>query len=200
MKYAPSIAKFYNTFAFLYPVIDLALTPQKRVLMKEINDLPNGALLEIGVGTGSHLNHYKAHKVVGIDVSCSMLALAEKNKRKDIQLLQMDGQHLSFKRSTFDYVVLSHVIAVAENPEQLIKEVHRVLKPDGILLVLNHFTPDNWLKHADKIFDRISRVLKFRSLFSTDHISGLKSFKTIKKTDLGYFSYFKLIVFQKIEN
>lgn len=44
---------FYNRFSLFYPLIDVFLRPQKRVLFKEINRLDIGQLLEIGVGNGA---------------------------------------------------------------------------------------------------------------------------------------------------
>jgi phosphatidylethanolamine/phosphatidyl-N-methylethanolamine N-methyltransferase len=48
-------AAFYNRFSLLYPLVDVFLQPQKRLMFQEINNLPDGNLLEIGVGNGAHL-------------------------------------------------------------------------------------------------------------------------------------------------
>jgi phosphatidylethanolamine/phosphatidyl-N-methylethanolamine N-methyltransferase len=67
---------FYNHLSFLYPLIDVFLKPQKRLLFNKVNNLPAGRLLEIGVGNGSHLRQYKKHQVIGIDTSAAMLDVA----------------------------------------------------------------------------------------------------------------------------
>jgi phosphatidylethanolamine/phosphatidyl-N-methylethanolamine N-methyltransferase len=70
---------FYNHFSFLYPFIDLFLKPHKKLLFDELNILPDGKVLEVGVGNGMHLQLYKKHEVIGIDTSTAMLRVARKN-------------------------------------------------------------------------------------------------------------------------
>jgi phosphatidylethanolamine/phosphatidyl-N-methylethanolamine N-methyltransferase len=189
--------KFYDRLTFLYPVIDLFLRPQKRRFFKKINGCPHGRLLEIGVGNGTHLGYYTSHEVTGIDTSASMLDRAQKHQKDNIQLIHMNGETLLFPNEAFDYVVLSHVIAVVDDPERLMAEAYRVLKPNGKVFILNHFTPDNWLKYIDKTFESISRLLYFKSVF---HISGLRQlekFKLSGEFNAGLFSYFKIMIYEK---
>jgi phosphatidylethanolamine/phosphatidyl-N-methylethanolamine N-methyltransferase len=188
---------FYNKFSFLYPLVDIFLKPQKRVLFDEINRLPEGNLLEIGVGNGAHFQLYKKHKVVGIDTSAAMLEIARKKCCGNIKVFKMDGKALLFYDEEFDYVVLSHVIAVVDDPEQLLKEVLRVLKPHGQVFILNHFTPNSWLKHVDRAFGMISKLLHFKSVFCIDEIATIKKFILLKEVHFGLASYFKLLIYQK---
>jgi phosphatidylethanolamine/phosphatidyl-N-methylethanolamine N-methyltransferase len=95
------------------------------------------------VGNGNHLHLYQSHRVTAIDTSLKMLAAARTHQQGDMKILQMNGERLLFHDQTFDYVVLSHVIAVVDNPEKLLEEIHRVLKPNGKIFILNHFTPTN---------------------------------------------------------
>jgi len=188
---------FYNNFSFFYPLVDIFLKPQKKVLFNEINRLPEGSLLEIGVGNGSHLQLYKRHKIIGIDTSAAMLEIARKRSFGDIKVFKMDGKALLFDDEKFDYVVLSHVIAVIDNPEQLLQEVLRVLKPQGQVFILNHFTPNNWLRHIDRVFEIISKILHFRSVFYIHEIAAIKKFILLKEVGFGLASYFKLLIYQK---
>lgn len=188
---------FYNQFSFFYPLVDVFLRPQKRALFREIDTLPQGNLLEIGVGNGAHLQLYKARNVTGIDTSANMLALAAKRKTGNVQLVQMNGESLAFPDASFDYIVLSHVIAVVDDPEQLLAEAFRVLKPDGRMFILNHFTPNNWLKLVDRSFNLISKKLHFRSLFYINDLSALNMFSLLKEVSFGSFAYFKLLIYQK---
>jgi len=190
--------KFYNTFSKFYPLVDIFLKPQKRVLFKEINKLPFGQLLQVGVGNGAHLQLYKTHKVVGIDTSFSMLETARKHNPNDIALLQMNGEMLLFQDQTFDYVVLSHIIAVADNPEKLLEEAYRVLKPGGKMFILNHFTPENWLKHIDKAFHIVSKIFHFKSVFYINNLITIKRFTLLREISFGQLSYFKLLIYSKV--
>jgi phosphatidylethanolamine/phosphatidyl-N-methylethanolamine N-methyltransferase len=188
---------FYNTFSFFYPLVDVFLRAQKKVLFKEINDLPGGHLLEIGVGNGSHFKFYKKHSITGIDTSGAMLELARKQIVGNIRLLKMDGKALLFDDGQFDYVVISHVIAVVDDPGQLMAEVLRVLKPQGQVFILNHFTPDNWLRFIDHAFKSISKFLHFKSVFHIHDIPTIKKFRLLKEVHFGFASYFKLLIYQK---
>ena len=189
--------KFYDRFSFLYPVIDIFLTAQKRKLFQSINDLPSGRLLEIGVGNGRHFKYYNTHEVVGIDTSTSMLSRARDNLKGNIKLLQMNGENLLFPQEDFDYVVLSHVITVINDPEKLFEEVHRVLKPNGKVFVLNHFTPDNWLMYLDRMFERFSSIFYFKSIFDISRIGAIRKFRLLTDADAGFFSYFRILVYEK---
>jgi phosphatidylethanolamine/phosphatidyl-N-methylethanolamine N-methyltransferase len=189
--------KFYDRLTFLYPVIDLFLKPQKVSFFSKVNACRHGRLLEIGVGNGAHFKYYNNHEITGIDISEGMLARASNHLKENIRLLRMSGEELLFPDERFDYVILSHVIAVVEDPEKLLDEVHRVLKPNGKVFILNHFTPNNWLRYVDKAFENFSTLLYFKSVF---HVSGVRrpgKFKLLEEFDAGLFSYFKILIYEK---
>jgi phosphatidylethanolamine/phosphatidyl-N-methylethanolamine N-methyltransferase len=188
---------FYNRFSFLYPVVDIFLKSQKRRLLQEINTLPFGYLLEIGVGNGSHLHLYQSHKIVAIDTSLKMLEAARKRQRTTIKLVHMNGEQLLFQDQTFDYVILSHVIAVVDNPEKLLEEVHRVLKPNGQIFILNHFTPTNWLRYVDYAFHLVSKFFHFKSVFHINRLAMIQKFTLVREIDVSQLSYFKLLIYAK---
>ncbi len=192
-----SSEKFYNQLTILYPVVDILLRPQKRKFFREISSLAHGRLLEIGVGTGTHFKYYDRHEITGIDTSQRMLDEAEKHLKSNIRLELMNGETLLFPEETFDYVILSHVIAVVQDPNNLLKEIHRVLKPNGKVLILNHFTPNNWLKFVDLAAQWLSRHLYFRSVFHLSVFPQIKSFKLLREVNAGFFSYFKIVIYEK---
>ena len=167
-------------------------------MFQEINKLPCGQLLEIGVGHGKHLRLYKKHQITGIDTSQAMLQTAQKHKKENMQLLHMNGESLHFADDTFDYVVLSHVMAVVDHPDKVLEETHRVLKPGGQIFILNHFTPNNSLKHIDKAFQRVGKLFHFKSLFYTSSLKGLHKFTLLKEINVGQLSYFKLLIYTKL--
>jgi phosphatidylethanolamine/phosphatidyl-N-methylethanolamine N-methyltransferase len=197
MNMTHSSEKFYDRLSSLYPIIDLFLKPQKRKFFSEINNLRYGRLLEIGVGNGAHFKYYSTHQIVGIDTSRSMLSRASKQLKDNIQLFHMNGEKLLFPDEVFDYVILSHVIAVVDDPETMMKEVCRVLKPRGKVIILNHFTPRNWLKYVDQIFESVSRLFYVKSVFHISSVEQLKSFKLRSASNAGLFSYFKILIYEK---
>jgi phosphatidylethanolamine/phosphatidyl-N-methylethanolamine N-methyltransferase len=189
--------KFYDWFTVLYPAVDIFLKPQKRKFFGRINALPYGRLLEIGVGNGAHFKYYSTHDIVGIDTSRSMLDRADGHRTANIQLVHMNGEALLFPNETFDYVILSHVVAVVEDPQKLLEEVHRVLKSTGKVFILNHFTPDNWLKYLDRTVEKFSGLLHFRSVFPKSSLNETGKFRLLNEFNAGMFSYFKILVYEK---
>lgn len=188
---------FYNYISFLYPVIDYFLKGHKKTLIEEVNSAVPGKLLEIGIGNGSHLPLYRSHQITGIDISEAMLQNAQRFKGEHTKLLLMNGENLLFPEASFDYVVICHVLAVTKNPDQLLQQIDKVLKPGGKLFILNHFTPDNWLRYLDWAFQPLSSIFHFKSSFHLTDIKELQRFSLHKQTELGNGSYFKLLIFCK---
>jgi len=190
-------ATFYNRFSLLYPVIDIFLARFRKMLISKVNGQPRGRLLEIGVGTGAHLQLYKEHIITGIDISSGMLQKAKQQCDGRVQLLEMNGENLEFAEGSFDYVVLSHVLAVSGNPDKMLSEAYRVMKPGGKLYILNHFTPNNVVQYVDKCFVPFAKLLHFRPVFRQEEIKGFHTFRLTEEISLGVVSYFKLLIFTK---
>ncbi len=188
---------FYNFLSPYYCFINYFLKPHKTRLMEEVNKLPPGDLLEIGVGTGSHLHMYKSHQITGIDISPKMLKYAKKKALDSTKIIEMNGENLSFHNTHFNYVVISHTLAVTKDPELLLQEAFRVLKPDGKMLILNHFTPSNFLKYTDTLFSPISQFFHFNSLFYVHQLKSLQKFTLEKGMALGRLNYTQLLIYSK---
>ena len=188
---------FYNRISFLYPVINYFLEQQRRALIHQVNKSRPGKLLEIGVGNGSHLPLYRSHHITGIDISEAMLEKAKRFESDTVKLLLMNGENLLLPKAGFDYVVMSHVLAVANDPDKLLEQAYRVLKPGGKLFILNHFTPDNGLRYIDRVFQPLSGLFHFRSLFRLEDIHGLKRFSPVSQKGQGIGSYFKLLIYSR---
>lgn len=190
-----SIGRFYDCIQPLYPVVDLFLRKQRRLLIDKVNLQRAGRLLDVGVGTGSHLPLYRHHQVTAIDLSRQMVKKASSYSGATLQVMQMDGEQLSFPDSMFDYVVMCHVVAVASNPDRLIEEAYRVLKPGGRCYVLNHFTPRGGLGYIDRAVQPIASLLKFQSNFTMESMPSLKKFIVLdhESAAFGYYKQLTLV-------
>lgn len=106
-----------------------------------------GKVLEVGVGTGKNLPLYPPGcDVTGIDFSPAMLARAKKRAAKlgvDVMLLEMDAERLSFPDDSFDTVLATCVFCSVPDPVNGLKEMRRVCKPDGLILLLEHVRSEN---------------------------------------------------------
>ncbi len=105
--------------------------------------LAHGRTLEVGVGTGKNLPYYSPEiDLMAIDFSPGMLKVARKKQtqlqRKLISLQEMDVQKLSFKDNTFDTIISTFVFCTVPDPVAGLKELHRVLKPGGNAIFLEH--------------------------------------------------------------
>lgn len=103
-------------------------------ILKELIPERGKRYLDLGCGTGNFLKITKGTKAlfVGVDFSEEML---ERAKRKTKNLVMADVHHLPFKNSCIDGIVNLNVFYELDRPEVFIKEVHRVLKPGGKLIV-----------------------------------------------------------------
>jgi phosphatidylethanolamine/phosphatidyl-N-methylethanolamine N-methyltransferase len=110
-------------------------------------------VLEVGVGTGINASLYPRDcAVTGIDLSSSMLEKArDRVARKNItnvRLLEMDAAGLTFADDAFDIVYAPYLISVVPDPVAVAREMRRVCRPGGRVIILNHFRSPNRLLAA----------------------------------------------------
>ncbi len=111
-----------------------------------------GEVLEAGVGTGLNLGHYPGGvHVTGIDISPRMLARARRRAEAadiDVTLDVADVEDLPYDDDRFDTATASCVFCSVSDPVQGLRELARVTKPDGRVLLLEHVRPRNRLLGA----------------------------------------------------
>ena len=113
--------------------------------------VPAGGLgLEIGAGTGANFPYYPVGaRVLATDVSDQMLAQARaKPHRNRAPLVACDVQALPFRNGTFDWAAETLVFCEVPDPVAGLRELRRVLKPSGHLVMLEHVRPSGWLGRA----------------------------------------------------
>jgi phosphatidylethanolamine/phosphatidyl-N-methylethanolamine N-methyltransferase len=106
------------------------------------------SVLEVGVGTGINLRHYpRSCQVTGIDLSAPMLERARervaKNGLRNVRVMEMDAAALTFADNSFDIVYAPYLISVVPDPVAVVREMRRVCKPGGRIVILNHFKSEN---------------------------------------------------------
>lgn len=112
--------------------------------MKAMRIEPGMNVLEVGIGTGITLELYpRSIKVLGIDLSEEMLAVAKKKSEKlnikNIDLKKMSAEKLELKDESFDRVFAPSVMSVVTHPEKVLIEMIRVCKRGGLICIVSHF-------------------------------------------------------------
>ena len=100
-------------------------------------------VLEVGVGTGKNMEFWPfSCKITAIDLTPGMLDIAQqrakKLQRQNIGLFVADVQHLEFPAKIFDTVVATFVFCSVPDPVQGLREIGRVVRPDGQIVLLEH--------------------------------------------------------------
>lgn len=133
---------FWDLYAAVYDTLP-AHFPPYQVLMEQVVEevvkySDKGKILDAGCGTGnfSIALAKKGYDVVGIDYAEGMLKRAREKKEsagiQNIELRRFDlEEKLIFPDACFDLVISIHTLYAVKNPEQAIKEYHRVLRPNG---------------------------------------------------------------------
>ncbi|MGM0557804.1 MAG: class I SAM-dependent methyltransferase [Myxococcota bacterium] len=103
-------------------------------------------ILEVGVGTGKNMAHYPdGRDITALDISPAMLERARRRADRhgvDVDLVEGDAQDLPFEDDTFDSAVHTFVFCSVPDPVQGLRELNRVVKPGGQLLMLEHVLSD----------------------------------------------------------
>lgn len=131
-----------------------------------------GCVLEVGVGTGLSLPLYPAScRITGIDISEAMLEVARRRVARERlsnveSIVVMDAQNLQFDDNSFDVVMAQYVVNTVPDPDAVLDEMWRVLRPGGELIIVNRIGADRGARlKLERLFQPIAEKLGWRSEF-----------------------------------
>jgi demethylmenaquinone methyltransferase / 2-methoxy-6-polyprenyl-1,4-benzoquinol methylase len=160
--------RLFARWAPIYDGFELVLSGVRRKIALAI-DPTDKSVLDVATGTGSLAIALspKAKKVVGIDLSDKMLAVARKKTHTgDLTFLQMDASRMDFSDGAFDMVTIS--LGLHDMPLEVrtlvMQEAKRVLKKDGKLYILEYDLPPH------RLLGRIT--YRLINLFESNHYKG----------------------------
>jgi ubiquinone/menaquinone biosynthesis C-methylase UbiE len=121
-------------------------------------------VLEVGVGTGKNMPYYPPDlQITALDLTPGMLERAQKRAaalHKSVDLSLGDVQNLRFLDNTFDTVVATFVFCSVPDPIRGLREVNRVVKPGGWIILLEHVRIDRPIigRMMDLLNPLVSRI------------------------------------------
>jgi len=138
-----NLRKLYQLLAFYPGILGVFINPfyfARKGLAKNIGELAGkitGKTLDIGCGSKPYADLYKSTEYIGLEID-SPEARAKRGGADHFY----DGETFPFPDETFDSVVTNQVFEHVFNPEVFLKEVHRILKPEGTMLMTVPFVWD----------------------------------------------------------
>jgi len=126
----------------------------------------SGTVLEIGVGSGLNLRFYTraVTRLVAVDPSEELLSMARR-KAPDlafpVDLRRESAEQLSLDTASVDTIVMTFTLCSIPEPRRALREMRRVLRPDGRLLFVEHgLSPDagvrRWQERLNPVWGRIA--------------------------------------------
>ena len=163
-------------YARLSPVYDMIfgapLQPGRIAAVRQMAIRSGDRVLEIGVGTGINAPLYpKDCHVTAIDLSVPMLDRARRRVARQglahIELLEQDAAWMTFRSNSFDSVYAPYVMSVVVDPIRVAREMRRVCRPGGRIVILNHFRSTNALaSRLERATSPLTVLVGFRLDFS----------------------------------
>lgn len=121
----------------------------RKKVLQMVSDTQPETILDIATGTGDLailLSKSNATKIVGLDLSAGMLEVGKQKAKalgldNKIEMIQGDSENLPFQDNTFDAITVAFGVRNFENLEKGLTEILRVLKPNGIFVILETSVP-----------------------------------------------------------
>jgi ubiquinone/menaquinone biosynthesis C-methylase UbiE len=172
--------EYANDYDTWFDEHDDVFQAQQRMLRAAIPNQGQG--LEVGVGSGRFA--VPSGTRYGIDPSRELIRIA---KRRSIEVVRGEGEHLPYRTSSFDYVLMMTVICFLDDVTAVFREVNRVLQPGGILII-------GFIEKDGEIYriyqgetkkGRFLRVARFRTAEEVDEFfrdAGFAQVSVIKRS------------------
>lgn len=174
---AVSIERVYSFYAGVYDhLFGPVFQSSREALIERLDALPGARILEVGVGTGLLLPLYPRHvEIVGIDLAGRMLDRARTRAKRlelgHVALARMDAGRMAFPDDCFDTVLAAYVVTAVPDYRALLREMIRVCRPGGRIMLVNHFTNGNGLLAAcERAVSPICTHLGFRTDLSLEQV------------------------------
>ena len=149
----------------------------RKKVLKLVADTNPNQILDIATGTGDLailMTKTNATQIIGLDISAGMLdvgrqKISQKKLSNTIKMVLGDSENMSFDDNTFDAITVAFGVRNFENLEKGLSEILRVLKPNGIFVILETSVPEKFpFKQGYRFYSRNILPL-IGKLFSKDN-------------------------------
>jgi phosphatidylethanolamine/phosphatidyl-N-methylethanolamine N-methyltransferase len=199
-----AIKTVYRRWAPVYDALFGWVTTEGRKSAVEMINTRSGRVLEVGVGTGLSLPSYRRElEIVGIDLSPEMLERARERVAAErlgnvTGLYEMDAGDLAFPDGAFDTVVAMYVMTVVPDPEKVMRELARVCRPGGEVLLVNHFSAEDGMRGwVERRMAPFADKLGWRPVFDVGRVLGCGDLELIERQGLRPLGLFTIMRFRK---
>lgn len=191
----------YRRLAPLYDLIfGASLAPGRRAALESLACRPGDRVLEVCVGTGMSLPLYPSQaRVTGIDASRDMLLraaarVAALGLSQVESLVQMDAGRLAFADGSFDKVALMFALSGLPDPLAAVREMQRVCRPGGTIVIVQHFRTASALMRACEILLAPTyRVMRYRADMNLENFLAEAKLDVIETRRTNLFGYATLL-------
>jgi phosphatidylethanolamine/phosphatidyl-N-methylethanolamine N-methyltransferase len=199
-----AVRSAYRRWAPVYDHTFGRVAAEGRKHSVEIINQGKGRVLEVGVGTGLSLPAYGRHlEIVGIDLSPEMLEKARERVATEgltnvTGLHEMDASDLKFPDAAFDTVVAMYVMTVVPDPEKVMRELSRVCRAGGEVIIVNHFSADDGMRGwVERRMAPFADMLGWRPVFDIERVLVCKDLTLMEKRGLRPWGLFTMMRFRK---
>ncbi|MGZ5915425.1 MAG: class I SAM-dependent methyltransferase [Hyphomicrobium sp.] len=194
----------YRRWAPIYDYTFGRIAREGRRHAVELINEGDGRVLEVGVGTGLSLPEYDRRlEIVGIDLSPDMLEKARERVASEALgnvtgLHEMDAADLKFPDAAFDTVVAMYVMTVVPEPEVVMRELARVTKPGGQVLLVNHFSQREGVRGwVERRMAPFADKIGWRSVFDVSRVTVCDDLQLVQRKSLRPLGLFTMLRFAK---
>jgi demethylmenaquinone methyltransferase/2-methoxy-6-polyprenyl-1,4-benzoquinol methylase len=149
------VAQMFDTISGNYDGLNRVISfgidvKWRKIALKLVANKNPETILDIATGTGDLailMTRTDAKKIIGLDISAGMLdvgrkKIAEQNLENKIEMILGDSENMPFEDDSFDAITVAFGIRNFETLEKGLSEILRVLKPNGILVILETSVPE----------------------------------------------------------
>jgi demethylmenaquinone methyltransferase/2-methoxy-6-polyprenyl-1,4-benzoquinol methylase len=178
------VAKMFDTISGNYDNLNRVISfgidvKWRKKVLKMISKSNPKTILDIATGTGDLailMAETNAEKIIGLDISSGMLEvgkkkIASKNLSNTIEMVLADSENMPFDDNYFDAITVAFGVRNFENLEKGLAEILRVLKPNGLFVILETSVPDKTPYKQGYNFYSKNILPVIGKLFSKDNVA-----------------------------